>query len=138
MNKLLLVGRICSIPIDDIIEDKDFCWFTVAVKRDYKTNGLFETDYINLKVFGKTKQYFLDSFHVGNLVWVQATVKDIKQCHITKDFVVQQIFKLDKSKNLTVEVLDYKEDDFNKNKKSVLIDNELSSQMKNQIKKTYS
>ena len=119
MNKVLLVGRICKMPPEEFYNDRNHCWFWLAVKRDYKTEGEFETDYINLKVFGKTKDYFLDHFNLGDLIWTQCSIKDVKETIIVKNFVVQQIFKLEKSKGA--------------NKKF-----EISKEMEDQIKQTYS
>ena len=81
---------------------------TIAVERDYKNkNGEYETDFINIEVFGKSAEFASNYIEKGNLVTVNGSLridkyeKDGQTVYYTKVNVasIQNIVKTGKSGN---------------------------------------
>lgn len=81
---------------------------TIAVERDYKNkNGEYETDFINIEVFGKSAEFASNYIEKGNLVTVNGSLridkyeKDGQTVYYTKVNVasIQNIGKTGKSSN---------------------------------------
>lgn len=81
---------------------------TIAVERDYKNkNGEYETDFINIEVFGKSAEFASNYIEKGNLVTVNGSLridkyeKDGQTVYYTKVNVasIQNIGKTGKSCN---------------------------------------
>lgn len=81
---------------------------TIAVERDYKNkNGEYETDFINIEVFGKSAEFASNYIEKGNLVTVNGSLridkyeKDGQTVYYTKVNVasIQNIGKTGKSGN---------------------------------------
>lgn len=79
---------------------------TIAVERDYKNkNGEYETDFINIEVFGKSAEFASNYIEKGNLVTVSGSLridkyeKDGQTVYYTKVNVasIQNIGKTGKS-----------------------------------------
>lgn len=76
-NYVLLIGRITSTPeVQDSIDDKKYCIITIAIPRSYKNSeGVYETDYIPVRLEGSIATNTADYCKQGDLVGVRGSLK---------------------------------------------------------------
>lgn len=76
-NYVLLIGRITSTPeVQDSIDDKKYCIITIAINRSYKNSeGVYETDYIPVRLEGSIATNTADYCKQGDLVGVRGSLK---------------------------------------------------------------
>ena len=76
-NSVILIGRITSTPeVQDSIEGKSYCLITLAINRSYKNdNGVYETDYIPVRLEGTIATNTAEYCKQGDLVGVKGTLR---------------------------------------------------------------
>lgn len=76
-NCVMLIGRITSTPeVQDSIEGKKYCFITLAIPRSYKNNeGVYETDYIPVRLEGSIATNTAEYCKQGDLVGVKGTLR---------------------------------------------------------------
>lgn len=76
-NYVLLIGRITHTPeVQDSIDDKKYCIITIAINRSYKNSeGVYETDYIPVRLDGSIATNTADYCKQGDLVGVRGSLK---------------------------------------------------------------
>lgn len=76
-NYVLLIGRITHTPeVQDSIDDKKYCIITIAINRSYKNSeGVYETDYIPVRLEGSIATNTADYCKQGDLVGVRGSLK---------------------------------------------------------------
>ena len=76
-NYVLLIGRITYTPeVQDSIDDKKYCIITIAINRSYKNSeGVYETDYIPVRLEGSIATNTADYCKQGDLVGVRGSLK---------------------------------------------------------------
>lgn len=93
MNKVILTGRLTADPKPY----EKVTIFTVAVKRDYKSqNGTYESDFINCKAFGKTAEIINKYFVKGKPITLTGSIRTGKYekdgaTHFTTDIVADSV-----------------------------------------------
>jgi single-strand DNA-binding protein len=96
MNKVLLTGRITKeISLNKSKSQKSFTQNSIAVKREYKNEqGEYETDFINIVVWGVGAEYLSKYGHKGDLVEIVGkwqnrayTNKNNQEVHISECIV---------------------------------------------------
>ena len=75
LNKVLLNGRLVKDVELQGTGEKQFAKVSLAVSRDFKTNGEYETDYINGIAFGPTATYMSKYMAKGSLVGIVGRLK---------------------------------------------------------------
>lgn len=69
MNKILLSGNLCKdIELKYTSTQKAYTKNTIAVKRKYKTNGEYETDFVNIQLWGAQAEYLYNYGGKGSKV----------------------------------------------------------------------
>lgn len=70
MNKVILTGNLCrDVDIAQTPSGKEVVQNCIAVKRDYKNaNGEYDSDFINIVVWGVQAQYLNNYAHKGDRV----------------------------------------------------------------------
>jgi len=82
MNKVILSGNLCQDPeLRRTQGGKSVVSNCIAVRRDYKENGDYPTDFINIVVWGQSADYLAKYVHKGDRVelsgrWCQRTYTD--------------------------------------------------------------
>lgn len=76
MNSVTLLGRLTADPeIKDLGGDSRLARFTLAVNREFRTNGQETSDFIRCTCFGRTAQLAERYFHKGMLIccrgWIE-------------------------------------------------------------------
>lgn len=76
-NSVILIGRITSTPeVQDSIEGKKYCIVTLAINRSYKNdNGVYETDFIPVRLEGSIATNTAEYCKQGDLVGVKGTLR---------------------------------------------------------------
>ena len=76
-NSVILIGRLTSTPeVQDNIEDKKYCIVTIAITRSYKNDeGVYETDYIPVRLEGTIATNAAEYCKQGDLVGVKGTLR---------------------------------------------------------------
>ena len=78
MNKVILVGRLCSAPELRYVGDKNtaLARFSLAVNRDYKNNeGNYDCDFIECNLWGKRAETFSQYMSKGELVGIEGKLR---------------------------------------------------------------
>jgi single-strand DNA-binding protein len=69
MNKVILTGNLCKpIEVKRTTSGKSVVSNTIAVRRDYKEDGDYQTDFINIVVWGQSANYLAKYAHKGDRV----------------------------------------------------------------------
>lgn len=69
MNKVILSGNLCKpIEVKRTTSGKSVVSNTIAVRRDYKEDGDYYTDFINIVVWGQSADYLAKYAHKGDRV----------------------------------------------------------------------
>lgn len=75
LNKVILQGRIAQdIEIKQTQSGKAVTTFSLAVERDYSTNGEKETDFINIVAWGNTAEFIGKYFSKGKQMLVTGSL----------------------------------------------------------------
>lgn len=78
MNKVILVGRLCSAPELRYVGDKNtaLARFSLAVNRDYKNNeGNYDCDFIECDLWDKRAEVFCQYMSKGELVGIEGKLR---------------------------------------------------------------
>ena len=76
MNKTILIGFMTRKPELKQLENISLCSFTIAISRDFKNkNGEYDTDFINVKVFGKQAENVVKYCGTGSLIAVDGRIQ---------------------------------------------------------------
>jgi single-strand DNA-binding protein len=73
-NHVTLVGNLTKKPESKKIGDKSKTSFTLAVNRDFKTNGKLEADFINVQAWGKLGDICQQYLDKGKKVLVDGSI----------------------------------------------------------------
>lgn len=106
INNVVLTGRLTKEPeLKYSNGDKNMCFFTLAVNRNFKNaNGEYDADFINCVVYGNSADYLVNHCPKGILVGVVGNIRTgktiDKMTGETKYFSninVNQVNKLEKT-----------------------------------------
>ena len=78
MNKVILVGRLCSDPELRYVGDKNIALtrFLLAVSRNYKNNeGNYDCDFIECDLWDKRAEVFCQYMSKGELVGIEGKLR---------------------------------------------------------------
>lgn len=76
LNKAILMGRLTSDPeLRHTTSNKEVVSFSLAVERDFKTDGGASADFINIVAWGKTAEFVSKYFVKGQLVAVTGRIQ---------------------------------------------------------------
>ena len=78
LNKWLSIGRLTK-DIEGKTYGKDnkqMAFGTIAVQRDFKTNGEYQADFFNFTLFGGTAKYALQYLKKGDLVSIEGSLQN--------------------------------------------------------------
>jgi single-strand DNA-binding protein len=75
MNYVVLVGRLVN-NIEVLGDDIKHCEFTLAVTRQYKnTEGIYETDFIDIKTFNNIATSMGEYCRKGDLIGIKGVIQ---------------------------------------------------------------
>lgn len=79
MNQLVLVGRLTNITeIQETENGEKNCEITLAVSRNYKNaDGVYETDYINCKVWRNIAGSVTEYCKVGDILGIKGRLQSL-------------------------------------------------------------
>lgn len=79
MNNICLVGRIVNTPsLEKDDNNKYVCIITLAVTRSYKNyEGVYDTDFINCRLYGSVAEKTCEYCHKGDLVGVNGSLSSL-------------------------------------------------------------
>jgi single-strand DNA-binding protein len=76
LNKVVLMGRFTKDPeLRSTPHSVSVCNFRLAVPRNYKTNGTYESDFIDCVAWRNTAEFISKFFKKGNLVCVEGSLQ---------------------------------------------------------------
>ena len=76
LNKVVLMGRFTKDPeLRSTPQSVSVCNFRLAVPRNYKTNGTYESDFIDCVAWRNTAAFISKVFKKGNLVCVEGSLQ---------------------------------------------------------------
>ena len=77
LNQTILVGRLVSDPKTNETEnERKVCYITLAVPRSYKnTDGIYETDFIPVKLWEAIATNTCEYCHKGDLVGIKGRLQ---------------------------------------------------------------
>ena len=76
LNKVVLMGRFTKDPeLRSTPQSVSVCNFRLAVPRNYKTNGTYESDFIDCVAWRNTADFISKFFKKGNLVCVEGSLQ---------------------------------------------------------------
>ena len=79
MNMVTLVGRLASDPQINEVNEKKVCYITIAVSRSYKnTEGIYETDFVNVVLWEGIAQSTVEYCHKGDLIAIKGRIESEK------------------------------------------------------------
>ena len=75
LNKAILIGRLTKEPeLKSTGNGISVLSFTLAVKRNYKTDGEYQSDFINCVAYRKTAEFISQYFNKGDLISVDGMI----------------------------------------------------------------
>lgn len=106
MNQLFLVGRLTRSPELRKLDGRSSCFMNIAVKRNYKnSDGIYETDFINCKVWNVIAERVCEYCQKGDVVSVKGRIQnnnyldqDDNQVY-SYDIIADQVSFIQSSKN---------------------------------------
>lgn len=106
LNKILLQGRLTASPeLKTTNSGKNVTSFSLAVERDFATNGERETDFINIVAWGGTAEFASKYFTKGRMMLVEGrlqvrkyTTQDGGNRYVTEVVAEKVYFAGDKAK----------------------------------------
>lgn len=76
LNKVVLMGRFTKDPeLRSTPQGVSVCNFRLGVQRNYKTNGSYESDFIDCVAWRNTAEFISKFFKKGNLVCVEGSLQ---------------------------------------------------------------
>ncbi len=76
LNKVVLMGRFTKDPeLRSTPQGVSVCNFRLGVTRNYKTNGSYESDFIDCVAWRNTAEFISKFFKKGNLVCVEGSLQ---------------------------------------------------------------
>lgn len=76
LNKVILIGRLVKdVEMKSTQTGVSVCNFSLAVPRNYKTNGTYESDFINCVAWRNTAEFISKFFKKGNPVCVEGSLQ---------------------------------------------------------------
>ena len=76
LNKVIFMGRFTKDPeLRSTPQSVSVCNFRLAVPRNYKTNGTYESDFIDCVAWRNTAEFISKFFKKGNLVCVEGSLQ---------------------------------------------------------------
>lgn len=76
LNKVILMGRFTKDPeLRSTPQGASVCNFSIAVTRNFKNNGNYESDFINCVAWRNTAEFISKYFKKGNLVCVEGSLQ---------------------------------------------------------------
>ena len=76
LNKVVVMGRFTKDPeLRSTPQSVSVCNFRLAVPRNYKTNGTYESDFIDCVAWRNTAEFISKFFKKGNLVCVEGSLQ---------------------------------------------------------------
>ena len=112
MNKVILIGNLVKdIELKYTESNKAYLQNTIAAKNDFKNaNGEYESQFINIEVWGKTAEFLNKYAGKGSKILVEGkivnrnyTAQDGTKRYVT-NVVVEKVELLDKKKQDTIPV----------------------------------
>ena len=79
LNEIILQGRVTSdLELKTTNSGKSVCSFSLAVERDFSTDGEKATDFINIVTWNKTAEFVAKSFAKGKQMIVKGSLQTRK------------------------------------------------------------
>ncbi len=76
LNKVILMGRFTKDPeLRSTPQGVSVCNFRLGVQRNYKTNGAYESDFVDCVAWRSTAEFISKFFKKGNLVCVEGSLQ---------------------------------------------------------------
>lgn len=76
LNKVILMGRFTRDPeLRSTPQGVSVCNFRIGITRNYKTNGAYESDFIDCVAWRNTAEFVSKYFKQGNLVCVEGSLQ---------------------------------------------------------------
>lgn len=76
LNKVILIGRLVKdVEMKSTQTGVSVCNFRLAVTRNYKTNGTYESDFIDCVAWRNTAEFISKFFKMGILVCVEGSLQ---------------------------------------------------------------
>jgi single-strand DNA-binding protein len=76
LNKVILIGRLVKdVEMKSTPQGVSVCNFRLAVTRNYKNNGNYESDFIDCVAWRNTAEFISKFFKKGNLVCVEGSLQ---------------------------------------------------------------
>lgn len=76
LNEIILQGRVTSdLELKTTTSGKSVCSFSLAVERDFSTDGEKITDFINIVTWGKTAEFVSKYFAKGKQMVVKGSLQ---------------------------------------------------------------
>ena len=76
LNEIVLQGRITKdLELKTTTSGKSVCSFSLAVERDFSTDGEKTTDFINIVTWGKTAEFVSKYFAKGKQIIVKGSLQ---------------------------------------------------------------
>lgn len=76
INNVVLAGRLTKDPeIRFTASGNAVCNFTLAVNRNFKSEGQPEADFINCVIWNKSAEVLANNVHKGNLIGVEGSIQ---------------------------------------------------------------
>lgn len=75
LNRVVMMGRVVAEPEVRRSNETSILPFTLAVERNYETNGKREADFIDCIAFNKTCDFIAKYFSKGSLICVEGELR---------------------------------------------------------------
>ena len=76
LNIAVIMGRLTADPeLKTTQNGISVCSFSVAVERNYETNGQRETDFINCVAWRQTAEFISRYFHKGSMIAINGSIQ---------------------------------------------------------------
>ncbi|MEE1017929.1 MAG: single-stranded DNA-binding protein [Acutalibacteraceae bacterium] len=76
LNIAVIMGRLTADPeLRTTQNGISVCSFSVAVERNYETNGKRETDFINCVAWRQTAEFISRYFHKGSMIAINGSIQ---------------------------------------------------------------
>jgi len=107
MNKACFIGRLTKDPIlKTTTNNLPVCSFTIAVDRNYKTDGKYQADFIPCVAWRKTAEVVYKYFRKGSKISVVATMQsrswtsNAGEKHYSLDAIVDEIGFIERASDI--------------------------------------
>lgn len=118
MNKVVIIGRNTrDVELKQTSSGTAVAEFSIAVKRSFKTNGQYESDFFDCVAYGKTAELISQYVKKGDMVGIDGrlqtrnyTNKEGRKVYVT-EIIVENVEFLSTKKQETVEAPKFEETD---------------------------